>query len=73
MAELTQIQKVRNHLKIFHSITQWEATQKYNILRLAAVISELKKTVAIKSYYVQKGKKSFKRYYVDGHIKNEKE
>lgn len=72
MAELTQTQKVRNHLKIFHSITQWEATEKYSILRLAAIITKLKKSMDIKDYFVQKGKKSFKRYYVDGHIKNTK-
>lgn len=39
---MNQKDQVLNHFKKKKSITSWEAIQKYNITRLAAVIHDLK-------------------------------
>lgn len=40
---MTQCQRIVNHLNIYGSITAWEAMQEYGIMRLASRISELRK------------------------------
>lgn len=43
MKKLSKFQKVKNHLKIFGSITSWEAIEKYKHTRLSAAIFRIKK------------------------------
>ena len=42
-SNLTQLTQVRNHLKIFGSLTSWDAIQKYRITRLSHYILKLRK------------------------------
>ena len=61
--ELTQEQKVLNHLKAHQSISGLTALRKYGIMRLAARIHYLKKFgYDIKTELVSNGKKKWAEY-----------
>ena len=42
MKEITQYDRVLNHLKRFGSITSWEAIMEYGITRISATIYQLR-------------------------------
>ena len=42
MSKKSQIDKVKDHLKINNTITSWEAIQEYRITRLASLIHTLR-------------------------------
>lgn len=65
-----QKSQVLNHLKLFGSITSWEAIEKYQITRLSEYIRSLRNDdlIEIKDEWKEKDGKHWKQYYLE--VKN---
>lgn len=64
--KIPKIEKVRQHLLKYGSITQWECYELYNYTRLADGIHKLRKKYDIETVMHYKNGESFAQYVLKG-------